>query len=439
MPFSPLRGFRDYPPPEAGARSDLFGRMRSVARRSGFVELETPSIESLELYQVKSGDEIEKQLWAFTDKGDRSVALAAETTPSLARAFVDRAKSEPLPAKWFTLSRLWRYEEPQAGRTREFTQFNLDILGVPGVEAEVEILATAALVLDACGAEGLYAFRINDRPLAEGLGRDFGARDLPLFFKALDRSRKTSRSEFVASLAAAGLPEPSIEKLRDELSRMHEGLTGDGARAVLQRWGKETTSEAARQGAGRLDRIFELATSAGFADRLFLDLSVVRGFAYYTSTVFEGFDRAGDGRSLFGGGRYDELIGLFGGPATPACGLAIGDQTLELLLRAHGRWPSGEPALDTYIVTVAADLLPVALEIAHGLRTTGQSVDLDLLGRSVSRQLREAARRGARRAILVGPKELARGMVLERDLTTGAQRELPRATPDGRAPPPAPA
>ncbi|EQD66316.1 histidyl-tRNA synthetase, partial [mine drainage metagenome] len=143
MAFQPLRGFRDYPPPEAGARSEIRRRMRSAARQSGFRELETPSIEPLDLYREKSGDEISSQVWAFRDKGDREVALTPETTPSLARIFAERAVSEPLPVKWFTVARLWRYEEPQAGRTREFLQFNLDILGVEGLDAEVDLLATA--------------------------------------------------------------------------------------------------------------------------------------------------------------------------------------------------------------------------------------------------------------------------------------------------------
>src|SRR5580693_3886440 len=133
MPLGALRGFRDYVPPDAGARSEILRRFRAAARRSGFQELETPSVEALELFQKKSGEEIGQQTWAFRDKGDREVALVPETTPSLARVFVERAKAEPLPVKWFTYSKLWRYEEPQSGRTREFSQFNLDILGVPGV------------------------------------------------------------------------------------------------------------------------------------------------------------------------------------------------------------------------------------------------------------------------------------------------------------------
>jgi histidyl-tRNA synthetase len=431
--FSALRGFRDYPPPDAGARSELRRRMRAAARRAGFVELETPSVESLELFQVKSGEEITKELWAFEDKGQRPVALAPETTPSLARVFADRAKSEPLPVKWFTVSKLWRYEEPQSGRTREFSQFNLDILGVPGVEAEVEVLSAAALALDEAGARGLYAFRLNDRTIAEALGRHLGAIDPTKYFRALDRSRKLSRSDLERELALAGLSEASVAELVALLEATSGGVAPSDVPAFLGRLQAQGLAEPAVEGFARLRRIFELLPRAGLADRVVFDLTVVRGLAYYTSSVFEAFAREGDARALFGGGRYDNLVELFGGPPTPACGLAIGDQTLELLLRAHGRWPEGEPALDTYVVAVSAAEVPVALEIVRKLRSEGLSADLDLLGRSLSRQLREAARRRARRAILVGPRELERGRVVERDLTTGEQRELPWPSAPGPA------
>ncbi len=172
--------------------------------------------------------------------------------------------------------------------------------------------------------------------------------------------------------------------------------------------------------------LFTLFGKTGLGDRVVYDPTVVRGLAYYTSTVFEAYARSGDGRALFGGGRYDHLIELFEGPPTPAAGLAIGDQTLELLLKGAGRWPEGEPALDTYVVVNDAARMPDAMELVHELRRSGASADCDLLGRSMSRQLREAARRRARRALILGLKEAAPGAVVERDLTTGVQRELPR-------------
>lgn len=428
--FGALRGFRDYLPPDAGARSELRRRMRAVARRCGFTELETPTVESLELFQAKSGEEIGAELWTFTDKGGRAVTLVAETTPSLARVFVDRSKSEPLPVKWVTLAKLWRYEEPQSGRTREFGQCNLDILGVPGIQAEADLLATAALMMDELGASGLYGFHINDRELVEEIGQALGVTDLPRYFRALDRSAKGAPGEFLRELQAVGLTAGATDRLVAFLRQCHDPTaTIDGALAAVVGLAPTPRAMAA---AARLRALWELLERAKIADRCRFDPTVVRGLAYYTTTVFEAFDARGDLRSLFGGGRYDRLIELFGGAPTPACGLAIGDQTLEVLLRAHDRWPTGEPPLDTYVVAVSAAEVPLAMEWVERLRRAGIAADADLMARSMSRQLREAARRKARRALILGPKELARGVILERDLTSGAQREL---APDAVLPP----
>jgi histidyl-tRNA synthetase len=423
VPFSALRGFRDQVPPDGGARSELLRRMRAAARLAGFQELETPSVESLELYRVKSGEGISAQLWAFQDKGGRDVALAPESTPSVARIYAERAKAEPLPVKWFTISRLWRYEEPQAGRGREFLQFNLDILGAAGVEAEVELLAVASLLLDAVGAKDLYAFRLNDREVVESLGRLLGASDSARFFRAMDSRLKISAEEFRSELGKAGLGEEGITRLVDLLEHSPDGTDPAEGRLFLAKLEAMGLPEPGPAGLARLRRILELLPRAGIADRVRLDLSVVRGLDYYTGPVFEAFALKGERRALFGGGRYDRLIELFGGPPTAACGLAIGDMTLELLLRGNDRWPEGEPPLDTYVVAVSPELIPVATEWVAKLRRAGISADGDLLGRSLSRQLKEAARRRARRAILVAPREHARGVVVERDLATGAQRE----------------
>ena len=425
MPTEALRGFRDYPPPEAGARTEIRRRMRAAARRAGYRELETPCVESLELYQKKSGDEVAAQTWAFTDKGDRAVALAPETTPSVARVFAARAKSEPLPVKWFTISKHWRYEEPQAGRTREFLQLNLDIFGVAGVEAEADILATTALVMDEVGAEGLYAFRVSDRAIAEGIGRRAGASATAPFFRAVDQYRKLPAPEFARELARAGVGPDQVEELRALFDSAGDGVPLSGLEPFL--------AEAARgldasglEGVERIRRLFSLLDKVGVADRTVFDPTVVRGLAYYTSTVFEGFAKDGEGRALFGGGRYDHLIELFDGPPTPAAGIAIGDQTLEILLKGAGRWPEGEPALDTFVAVADPSYASEALALVAELRRAGVSADCDLLSRSLSRQLREAARRRSRRALILGLRETRPGALVERDLATGEQRELAR-------------
>jgi histidyl-tRNA synthetase len=426
VPFNVLRGFRDYPPPEAGARSEIRRRMRAAARRAGYSELEGPCVESFELYQTKSGEGIAAETWLFRDKGERPVALVPETTPSLARIFVDRAKSEPLPVKWFTVSKIWRYEEPQAGRTREFLQFNLDLLGVPGVEAEADLLATAALLLDEVGAVGLYAFRINDRAIAEGIGRLFGVQDMGRFFRAVDRYHKIPPAEFEGEVVQAGVSPDAAGELAALFVSAGAGVSTSGVEKFLLDLEHRGLAEAAPAGIVRLRHLFQLLEKAGLGDRVVYDPTVVRGLAYYTSTVFEAYARSGDGRALFGGGRYDHLIELFEGPPTPAAGLAIGDQTLELLLKGAGRWPDGEPPLDTYVIVNDAVRIPDAIQLVQELRRAGASADCDLLGRSMSRQFKEAARRRARRALILGLKEAAPGAVVERDLTTGVQRELPR-------------
>jgi len=407
--------------------------MRAAARRAGFVELEVPSVESFELYQTKSGEGIAAETWLFRDKGDRPVALVPEQTPSLARIFVERAKSEPMPVKWFTVAKSWRYEEPQAGRTREFLQFNLDILGVPGVEAEADLLATAALILDEVGAHGLYAFRLNDRALAEGIGRLFGASQPARFFRAVDRYRKIPPAEFEGELGESGVPAAKARELVDLFRAAGPGVGPTELDGYLTDLEGRGLDDAARAGTARLRALFRLLGRTVLSDRIVLDPTVVRGLAYYTSTVFEAYSRRGDGRSVFGGGRYDHLIELFDGPPTPAAGLAIGDQTLEILLKGANRWPEGEPALDTYVVVADAALAPEALTLVDELRRAGVSADADLLGRSMSRQLREAARRRSRRALILGLKEASPGMLIERDLATGDQREVARSAAARRA------
>jgi histidyl-tRNA synthetase len=423
VPFDALRGFRDYPPPDAAARAELWHRMRAVAHRAGFTELETPSVESLDLFRAKSGSEIEEQIWAFDDKGGREVALIPETTPGLVRVYVARAKAEPLPVKWVTFSRLWRYEEPQAGRTREFHQVNLDILGVPGIEADAELLSVSALCLDEGGANDLYAFRVNDRHFAEALGRSLGARELGTFFHALDRKAKVTEREFHQDLVRSGLPPEGVEALAAVLEDARGGVPADQAARFFARWERDPLPDPGPAAIARLSALFRRVTRLGIGDRVFFDPTVVRGLAYYTSTVFECFDRKGGLRSLFGGGRYDHLVELLGGPPTPACGLAIGDQTLELLLRGARRWPDGDPPIDTYVVAATSEFAEEAAAWAARLRRAGIPADSDLLDRNLSRQLKEASRRRARRALIVGPQEAARGVVLERDLATGAQHE----------------
>lgn len=448
MRFQTLRGFRDYLPADASARRLLFDTVREVSRSFGFEEVETPSVEGIDLFKVKSGDAIVAETFSFTDKGGREVTLVPEITPSVARMYVDRAKIEPLPVKWFSIQRLWRYEEPQSGRTREFSQVNLDILGVPGIEADLEVLSVTREIMERIGLNGRYVIRVSDRRLAEGLGRSLGARETAPFFRALDRREKISKTEFRGELTAAGLTDEACQRLEDLLERCGTGLGPSEAKPVLESLkGWDAMGPEGTAGTDNLLALLERAAGTGLEGALLFDPSLIRGLAYYTSTVFEVWAKQGQVRALFGGGRYDRLVELFGGPSVPACGIAMGDQTLEILLREAGLWPEKAPGLEVYIATVDASLVPQARSWAMRLREQGRVADYDLLTRPLARQMKEGARRGAQWLLLLGPRELEKGEVTVRNMRTGQQVAVAASEVEGwirsasasEAPGPAPA
>jgi histidyl-tRNA synthetase len=251
-------------------------------------------------------------------------------------------------------------------------------------------------------------------------------KDATRFFRAVDRYRDIPPAEFEGELEAAGVSATGASDVGRLFQSVGAGVPPAGLDPFLEQLVARGLDEPARAGAARLRSLFALLEPAGLADRVVFDPTVVRGLAYYTSTVFEAYARSDGGRAIFGGGRYDHLIELFEGPPTPASGLAIGEERLEILLKAAGRWPDGEPPLHTYVVVVRPELTPSAIGLVQELRRAGLSADCDLLARSMSRQLKEAARRRAGRALILGLKEAAPDAVVERDLESGAQREIPR-------------
>jgi histidyl-tRNA synthetase len=254
-----------------------------------------------------------------------------------------------------------------------------------------------------------------------------GAGESARFFRAVDRFHKIPPAEFEGELAAVGVGSKAAKELSQMFRSAGSGVPPHELDSYLDAMVRRGLDAGAQAGVARVKSLFALLAHAGLADRVVFDPTVVRGLAYYTSTVFEAYSRSDGGRAIFGGGRYDHLMELFEGPATPAAGLAIGDQTLEILLKGAGRWPDGEPPLDTYVVVVDARLTSEAIGLVQELRRAGLSADCDLLARSMSRQLKEAARRRCRRALILGLKEASSGAVVERDLGSGGQREIPRS------------
>jgi len=414
MNFESLKGFRDFYPDEQSARREVFDSIRETAYAYGFNEVATASLEPLGLYEVKSGEEIVQETYSFEDKGGRSVTMTPELTPSLVRMFVACHQEMSKPVRWFALPKLWRYEQPQSGRLREFYQPNFDIFGAEGVEADAEVIATADAVLSDLGLEDEYELRVSHRGIIDGLTNSLGlsGTEKDAVHKVVDKSERLDEKEIRDRLSKIGLNEDEVERVvlftesRGWEKNKNEVSVTTGADDAIYRF-------------KRLKTLLE-----DYEVDIVFDPSVVRGMDYYTGVVFECSDTEGDLRAIFGGGRYDTLVEEFGGPSTPAVGFGMGDATLELLMRQGGVWPEEETTVD-YYVAVIGDVHETATRVAHSLRDEGHSVEVDVTGRNFSGQLEHADSVGARRTMIVGERDLENDEVTVKDMETGEQEQRP--------------
>jgi histidyl-tRNA synthetase len=420
MTLQSLPGFRDFFPEELALRSHVFTAMRTVARRYGFEEVDGPPLEALELYTDKSGDEIVGQLYAFIDKGGRSVALRPEMTPTIARMVAQRANGLKKPIRWFCIPQLFRYERQQRGRLREHFQLNCDILGEAGPLADAEIIALAIDVMRALGLGPTdVRVRLSDRRLLTVLVSEAGFDPAMqgAVFQALD---KLGRGEYPArrrQLLEQGAPEAALTAL--------ETLPG------VQAWADLEARFPMAAGAGEPLRLTMGALEAmGLGDFIDLDLTIVRGLAYYTGTVFELFDAQRTLRAICGGGRYDDLLHRSGGPDMPALGFGMGDVVLTELLRERGLAPPAPASADVFVAAVTPEDRPFVLTLAHRLRDAGLAVEYGFGDDKLGRQLKLADARRARFAVVLGPDERARDAAVLKDLHAGMQHEVPLRTLD---------
>src|SRR6266705_6923407 len=382
MPMQTLPGFRDFLPEDCAKRNYIFTRWREVARRYAFVEWEGPVLEATELYKKKSGAEIADQLFNFTDKGEREVALRPELTPTLARVIAAHEREFKKPLKWFSIGRFFRHEKQQRGRLREHFQLNCDIVGEASLAADIELVALCIDVLRAFGfGEQDFVVRISDREFWTDFLRE---KDVPAerwdeFLQAIDKFGREPR-------------EKTAEKL---------GKLADPVFATLKSGGKGE----------KLGKLVDGLRGRGLADFVSIDIGIVRGLAYYTGTVFEVFDRAGKFRAMAGGGRYDNLIGRLsdGTVLMPALGFAMGDVVLGELLRdrAAAREKLEAAAkeqnkIDIYIVIAKEQRRADALEQIQELRDRGYRVDYPLTADKVAKQFQTAENVGAQIALLYG-------------------------------------
>jgi histidyl-tRNA synthetase len=401
-----LPGFRDFYPDDLALRSHIFATWRRVAARYGFEEYDGPPLEPLELYTQKSGDEIVGQLYEFTDKGDRRVALRPEMTPTLARMVGARAQALKKPIRWFSIPQLFRYERQQRGRLREHFQLNMDLIGEAGPLADAELMAAALDILRAFGlGPADVRLRVSDRRVLRALlvGRGVTEEQLPAAFAAIDKAEREPKQ--VPSLAL-------------EVARLR-GLDAVGAALANVKGGDEVVAP--------LGEAVHALEAMGLGEFVDVDLTIVRGLAYYTGIVFELFDAAKSLRAISGGGRYDDLIKQVSGVDLPCAGFGMGDVVLGELLRGRTGAAGSAKRLDAFLAAVSADDIPTILKLAHELRERNVSVEYGLRHAALRKQLELAAARGAARAVIIGPDERQAAVAVVRDLKQGAEERVPFA------------
>jgi histidyl-tRNA synthetase len=412
-----LPGFRDFYPTELAERSYIFRGWRDVARRYGFVEYDGPPLEPLDLYTKKSGAEIVDQLYNFRDKGDREIALRPEMTPTLARMVAARANAMRKPVRWFSIPQLFRYERQQRGRLREHFQLNMDIIGEADVSADAELLAAAIDVMRVfeLSSEDVVA-RVSDRRLLNALLRGIGIGDsqMTAAYAALDKLDRDPRDVLEHRLAAAGVSASASAQLF-ELA---------GATANEAAFTQIVDAAGAIGEWDNLRRYLEHTESLGVREWVKLDLSIVRGLAYYTGIVFELFDAKGELRAICGGGRYDTLLESLGGVSLPALGFGMGDVVLGELLKSRGRMPVAEAAVDVWVAYGDAGSVEDAMRVATRLRARGRSVEYALGKQKLARQLKAAHSARARETVVIATPELSSGEAMVRRLDEKGERKV---------------
>lgn len=395
----PYKGARDFYPEDKRLQDYIFGVWRRVAQSYGYEEYDAPLIEPLDLYRAKTGDEIvNEQVYSFTDRGGREVAIRPEMTPSVSRMVAGRRQELAYPLRWFSVHVNWRYERPQRGRLREFWQLDADIFGESGIAAEAEMIQIANQILRTFGAKPtMYEVRINSRVHMNTIFDDMNLNDeqKKILIQIIDKKEKLDRKEF--------------EKL------FYEKLHQDHAVQLIKFLKNDKPPE-------NVQMLLAILKNAGIENVVYKP-SLARGFEYYTDIVFEVFDTHPDNnRSMFGGGRYDGLVGLFGVEPIPTVGFAMGDVTLANFLNTHGLLPEPSPTTELAVVLIG-DIYDKALKVINQLRAENINVSVDATDRKIDKKLKNLAKQGVRYALFIGENELANEQYPLKDLVTGAEEK----------------
>lgn len=407
----PYKGTRDFYPEDKRLQKWIFSRWREVVESFGYEEIDAPIVEPMELYRAKTGEEIvEQQTFSFTDRGGREVTLRPEMTPTVSRMVAAQRQNLAYPTRWYSIPNIWRYERPQRGRLREHWQLNVDIFGVETIDAELELIMVAAAIMKSFGADDeMYQIKVNSRKLMDLIFTDYLELDVvqsQMMAKLFDRKDKMPEDAFYRE--AGGI----FDKEQEDGIKKLEKLINAKSLADLPQSITDTKAMRAVQ------ILFTLLKENNINNARF-DVSLMRGFDYYTDIVFEVYDTDPENqRSLFGGGRYDGLVGLFGVDNLPVAGFGMGDVTIKDFLETHGLLPELDNETDVYLIVVG-DILRQAHGVANLLRNEGVNVAVDMTGRPVDRQIKSAAKKKVRYALFVGEDELSSEQFTIKDLTTG--------------------
>lgn len=404
----PVKGTRDFYPEQMAVRTWLYQAVRRVSESFGYQEWEAPILETIDLYAAKSGDElVNQQSFVFPDRGGDMITLRPELTPSLARLVAQKQNELVFPLRWWSFGPFWRYERPQRGRTREFFQWNIDLIGVDSPEADAELIAIAASFLKQVGlSAGQAVILVNDRKLTNVQLEKLGipAEKRPDFLALIDRRLKMEPADWDKNAIDLGMTQPQL----------------DGMKAFLSDPDLWKQSET-------LVRVFTAVEALGVKEYVRYDSNIIRGLLYYTSTVFEAFDVSGGvRRAILGGGRYDNLMSQVGGDPLPAVGFAMGDVVISLILESLGLLPAdpGRSPADVLVTVFSPELQAASMKLSADLRAAGLKVVCSSEASKLPKQFKLADRMGMKAALVIGPDEAAAGKVTVKDLSKGTQETV---------------
>lgn len=402
--FQPPRGTRDWLPEDNVRRRVVSERIREVFERYGYGEVVTPAFEHLDLLVAKAGEEVKEQIYWFKDKAGRTLGLRFELTTPVARIIASRLDM-PRPIRFYYIQPVWRYEEPQKGRYREFWQAGIELIGVPGPEGDAEVIAVTYRSIRHAGLER-FSIHVSDRRIVEEIVLQSGisAERLDDALRVLDKLDKRGKDYVIGELVKMGASESSVEEM---LRILEEGSLD-----------LDLKSDRGKEGLEHLSRTIELLNDS-YSIKVKVDYSIVRGLAYYTGLVFEvKTGVTGEMGSIAGGGRYDDLVSVIGGPRIPATGMSIGLERLIESLLLEGKLKELTYRNDVVVIPVkySWDILKKCIEIAEKIRDSGLSTIVDYSARSLAKSLEKASKRGFRFAVIIGPKELKENQITLKDL-----------------------